>query len=77
MSQDDSLAAHDRLLRGENGVPGLMGRVAALEECTEKIERTLDTWMTATKTVGIIVAVIGLANVVALITLMARAVGQL
>jgi len=74
---DERLSAHDRLLRGENGVPGLMDRVATLEECTEKIERTLDTWMTATKTVGIIVAVIGLANVVALITLMARAVGQL
>ena len=63
MSQDEECAAHGRLLRGENGVPGLLERVSHCEEMTDRIEDRLDRWDTTAKTVGVIVVSITLAVV--------------
>ena len=62
-----------RALRGENGMMGLMERVQRLEDNVTQIGDTIAAGKTVARTLTGIIAFVGVANIVVLVTLMARA----
>jgi hypothetical protein len=62
-----------RMLRGENGLVGLVERVTNLETAVDQIDATIASGKTVARTLTGIIALVGLANIVVLVTLMARA----
>lgn len=69
----DIVYQNRRLLRGENGMVGLSDRMTRMENAVQDINATIESGKTVAKTLIGIVAFVGIANIIVLVTLMARA----